>query len=280
MKWQLIRAQKGRKFRAAGGSCPVRREHGRSSRRRANEGAWIKKIESHCFRDAPEERVLVSDRSPSKRRAKVYPALREMCLDYLFWPRQQLHIEELASILSSSATPVREALARLAGEGLIEAVPNRGYVAKALSEDEMRGNLDLLFTLLKESIMRSPPDQWTSRIDGLSSETGEDGEAILSMVNSMFTLIARLSDNEVLRENILRLLELTRFVRRLDLEDPATIVMTRRSVIELRNSLAAGDRSSALQILHEQNRDVQQRLAHVVKEGRARSISTPRMSPV
>jgi DNA-binding GntR family transcriptional regulator len=220
------------------------------------------------------------DRSLLKRRAKVYPALREMCLDYRFWPRQQLHIEELAGLLSSSATPVREALARLAGEGLIEAVPNHGYVAKALSEDEMRGNLDLLFTLLKESVARSPRERWISGMQDGVSELGQDGEAAFSFVDDTFTLIARLSDNEVLFEHVLRLLELTRFVRRLDLEDPNVVSTTRQSVLALRQSLAAGDSASALESLHEQNRDVQQRLAHVVKEGRARSISQKRLSPL
>jgi DNA-binding GntR family transcriptional regulator len=203
-----------------------------------------------------------------------------MCLDYMFWPRQQLHIEELAGVFSSSATPVREALARLAGEGLIEAVPNRGYVAKALSEDEMRGNLDLLFTLLKESITRSRPEKWKSKMDGCPSVLGDDAEAIFSLVNDTFTLIARLSVNEVLFEHILRLLELTRFVRRLDLEDPNTIAMTRDSILGLWQSLATGDGYSALQNLHEQNRDVQQRLAHVVKEGQARSMSQKRSFPL
>src|SRR5579871_3894962 len=231
-------------------------------------------------RNAPEERVQSPDRSLSKRRPRVYPALREMCLDYVFWPRQQLHIEELAGILSSSATPVREALARLAGEGLIEAVPNRGYVAKALSEDEMRGNLDLLFTLLKASITRSPPERWMSRMDGSPCELREGGEATFSFVNNTFMLIARMSDNEVLFEHILRLLELTRFVRRLDLEDANAILMTRQSVLGLRENLAAGDSSSALQNLDNQSRDVENRLAHVVKEGQARSMSPKRSSPL
>jgi len=218
-------------------------------------------------------------KSLSKRKAKVYPTLREMCLDYMFWPRQQLHIEELASILSSSATPVREALARLAGEGLIEAVPNRGYVAKALSEEEMRGNLDLLFTLLKESILRSAPARWDGRMDENAVDPADDGEATLSLVNSTFTFIARLSENEVIHDHILRLLELTRFVRRLDLGDPNTIARTGQSILDLRASLTARDVASALQNLHEQNRDVQQRLAHVVKEGHARSLSQKRLSP-
>jgi DNA-binding GntR family transcriptional regulator len=217
--------------------------------------------------------VQSPDRSLPKRRAKVYPKLREMCLDYMFWPRQQLHVEELAGILSSSATPVREALARLAGEGLIEAVPNRGYVAKALSEDEMRGNLDILFTLLKESIIRSLPEKSISRIDDCCSELGEDGEATFALVNNTFAVIARLSDNEVLLEHILRLLEFTRFVRRLDLEDPNTVSMTRQSILALKQNLAARDSDPALQNLHDQNRNIQQRLAHVIKEGRVRSMS-------
>jgi DNA-binding GntR family transcriptional regulator len=224
--------------------------------------------------------VQSPDRLLSKRKTSVYPALREMCLDYMFWPRQQLHIEELAGVFSSSATPVREALARLAGEGLIEAVPNRGYVAKALSEDEMRGNLDVLFTLLKESITRSRPESWKSRMDGCPSEFSEDAEATFCFVNNTYTLIARLSGNDVLLEHILRLLELTRFVRRLDLEDPNTISMTRPSILRLWRNLAAGDNCSALQNLHEQNRDVQQRLAHVVKEGQARSMSQKRSFPL
>lgn len=230
--------------------------------------------------NAPEEQVQRSDRSLSKRRARVYPALREMCLDYMFWPRQQLHIEELAGILSSSATPVREALARLAGEGLIEAVPNRGYVAKALSEDETRGNLDLLFTLLKESVARSPPERWISRMAGGPFELREDGQATFSFVTDTFTLIARLADTKVLCDHILRLLELTRFVRRLDLEDPNTVSTTRQSILQLRQKLAAGETSSARQNLHEQNRDVQQRLARVVKEGQARSMSQERSPPL
>ena len=117
-------------------------------------------------------------------------------------------------------------------------------------------------------------------MDGFPSGLREDGEATFSLVNDTFTLIARLSDNEVLFEHILRLLELTRFVRRLDLEDPNTISMTRQSILRMRKSLAAGDNSSALQNLHEQNRDIQQRLAHVVNEGRARSMSQKRPSPL
>lgn len=220
------------------------------------------------------------DRLLSKRKTSVYPALREMCLDYMFWPRQQLHIEELAGVFSSSATPVREALARLAGEGLIEAVPNRGYVAKALSEDEMRGNFDLLFTLLKESVTRSRPERWKSTLEGCPSEFSEDAETTFFLVNNTYSLIAGLSGNEVLLEHILRLLELTRFVRRLDLEDSNTISMTHQSMLRLGQNLAAGDSCSVLQDLHEQNRDVQQRLAHVVKEGQARSMSQKRSFPL
>lgn len=219
------------------------------------------------------------ERTFPKRRARVYPALRQMCLDYQFWPRQQLHIEDLAGMLSSSATPVREALARLAGEGLIESVPNRGYVAKALSEDEMRDCLDLLFTLLRDSVKRSLPESWAQRVTP-GAGFGDDVHGALTYVDETLTMIARLSDNDVLRNNVVRLLELTRYVRRVDLEDPSTISLTRLAFFALREALSAGDRPSVLDALHEQYRNVQHRLARVVKEGQSRTMSRQRAAGV
>jgi DNA-binding GntR family transcriptional regulator len=215
------------------------------------------------------------DRLPQKRKVKVYPALREMCLNYTFWPRQPLHIEDLASILSSSATPVREALARLAGEGLIDAVPNRGYVAKMLCDEEMRDSIDLLVMLLKSSIERcNLPESWTLGSDDARGEAHEQSETgLLARVDHTFVCISNMSHNEIICEQVMRLLEVTRLVRKLDLEDPTVARAVRASLEELRNSLNAGDGFAAIQNLHHQNRDIQQRLAHIVKEERARSMS-------
>jgi DNA-binding GntR family transcriptional regulator len=223
-------------------------------------------------RNAPEELVQSLDRSLLKRRAKVYPTLREMCLDYAFWPRQQLHIEDLAALLSSSATPVREALARLAGEGLIEALPNRGYVAKALCEDQMRGNLDLLFTLLTDAIARAKPERWPIRAE----QGGLDEQDLFRLADANFMNIARLPDNDVLCEHIVRLMEQTRFVRRLYFEDDSGRAEMTEPIRWLRDSLVTHDAMSAKQALDDQIRDLHERLGALIKEGRTRSMTVNR----
>jgi DNA-binding GntR family transcriptional regulator len=200
-----------------------------------------------------------------------------MCLNYSFWPRQQLHIEGLACILSSSATPVREALARLAGEGLIEAVPNRGYVAKMLCEVEMGGSIDLLFTLLTESIARCDLQKsWHDAAGEVPWKVAAEGAMdILAEENRLFLCISQMSRNEIICSQTLRLLELTRFVRQLDLESQIVATETRISLQGLLGHLDAADKTSALQNLHHHNRGIQHRLTHIVKEGRSRSMPRP-----
>jgi DNA-binding Lrp family transcriptional regulator len=61
---------------------------------------------------------------------------------------QPLHIQKLAGVLAVSATPVREALARLSGEGLIERA-RTGYLTRAYDAVSLRElyQLDLVYAL-------------------------------------------------------------------------------------------------------------------------------------
>ena len=62
----------------------------------------------------------------------VYDALKDRFMDQTFVAGQRLNIDALASSLKVSPTPVREALARLAAERLIELVPYKGYMVSPL----------------------------------------------------------------------------------------------------------------------------------------------------
>jgi DNA-binding GntR family transcriptional regulator len=57
---------------------------------------------------------------------RAYMALRERILAGDLAPDARLHQEDLSRELGVSRTPVREALGRLAAEGLVELLPNRG----------------------------------------------------------------------------------------------------------------------------------------------------------
>jgi len=61
----------------------------------------------------------------------AYKAIKQGILSQAFAPGQRLILEELAQQLGVSLTPLKDALNRLAAEGLVEIVPRRGtYVTK------------------------------------------------------------------------------------------------------------------------------------------------------
>lgn len=73
---------------------------------------------------------------------EVYEVLVELLMDRHIEPGQRVSIDGLSRQLSVSQTPLREALARLAAEGLVDKHPGRGYlVTDLLAPHEM----DLLF---------------------------------------------------------------------------------------------------------------------------------------
>jgi DNA-binding GntR family transcriptional regulator len=74
-------------------------------------------------------------------------ALRELILRGDLAAGARLGEVELADRLGVSRTPVREALTRLAAEGLVELVPNRGARVSSWTAAELRDVFDLRVTL-------------------------------------------------------------------------------------------------------------------------------------
>ncbi len=70
-------------------------------------------------------------------------AVRELILHGEFAAGARLGEAELAERLGVSRTPVREALTRLAAEGLVEIVPNRGARVSSWTVDELEEVFDL-----------------------------------------------------------------------------------------------------------------------------------------
>jgi DNA-binding GntR family transcriptional regulator len=68
----------------------------------------------------------------------VHARLVEMILDGSLPSGAPMRVLHLAEVLGTSPTPVRECLARLEGEGLVERTPMKGYsVARPLDADEL-----------------------------------------------------------------------------------------------------------------------------------------------
>jgi GntR family transcriptional regulator of vanillate catabolism len=75
--------------------------------------------------------------SPNSRFASVVEALRAAIFGGEFEPGERLHEIKLTALLGVSRTPVRAALQKLASEGLLDHMPNRGYTLRKFSVGEV-----------------------------------------------------------------------------------------------------------------------------------------------
>ncbi len=104
---------------------------------------------------------------PSTRSEWAEDRLRQAILRGELRPGQRLHASDLAERWDVSATPLREAFQRLAGEGLVELLPQRGARVSELAPDEAASIYELRLLLeplaLRQSLEASD-DQHRSEI--------------------------------------------------------------------------------------------------------------------
>jgi len=109
----------------------------------------------------------------------VAGTLREIILSGELAAGARLGETELAERLGVSRTPVREALSRLAAEGLVELVPNRGARVASWSVDELEGVFALRSMLEPRLTALAVPNASAVDLDELEelavrmAETGE-----------------------------------------------------------------------------------------------------------
>lgn len=78
---------------------------------------------------------------------QVTRSLRALLVEGRIAPGAKLNERQLCEALHVSRTPLREAIKRLAAEGLVDLLPNRGAVAVRLSEADVEHAFELLATL-------------------------------------------------------------------------------------------------------------------------------------
>jgi hypothetical protein len=120
---------------------------------------------------------------------RVYANLRQRILSHAYRPGARLDAADLADTLSSSVTPVRDALNRLAGEGLVEAHSGEGFNLPAVDEpglaDLYRWSADLIDLAAAHS-PSTTPDHPSATVSGENHAT---------RTAALFAAIAARSDN-------------------------------------------------------------------------------------
>lgn len=93
------------------------------------------------------------ERASTSKRIATY--LRDRIAQGAIKPGERLNELALAAELGVSRSPIREALAQLAGEGLVRVVPYKGTFVTALSEPRLRDLLDFRLALEQYAVRRA-----------------------------------------------------------------------------------------------------------------------------
>lgn len=80
--------------------------------------------------------LITGDRGRMRSREVAYEAVKAAILAGMLEPRERLIEERLGAALQLSRTPIREALAILEHEGIIEAVPYKGLMVRSITVEE------------------------------------------------------------------------------------------------------------------------------------------------
>lgn len=126
-------------------------------------------------------------------------AIRQFAAAGRFVPGDPIVVTELSAEVGLSATPVREALACLAGEGLIERRRGRGYFYPALTPSEAIDLFELQFaylhaalklcprglTSLRKAVVAADPDGGVQPI--FAAIVGQSGNEALTLAHTRLT---------------------------------------------------------------------------------------------
>ncbi len=164
--------------------------------------------------------------------ASVYERIKVMAATYRIKPGARVNEVELARSLGVSRTPVREALNRIAAEGFLLALPNKGYCGRAFDAQqilqlyEYRSIVETgVVALVCERASDAELDALAQLTDAHRDEPDSDAQALRLLVRDeeFHERLAVLARNEECLRSVRSLNERLRFARWLDLK-------TRRSL--------------------------------------------------
>src|SRR5438105_2479659 len=151
-------------------------------------------------------------------REEAYGRLRQAIMDGELAPGQQLRPDDLAEVLGLSRMPVREALARLHAEGLVETRPRSGTRVSPLRLDDASQALKVITAMHELAALEAVPRLQASHIERLaqaaerfaSAVAASDHERAIVADDGFHGLFVEVAENWPLVETVERYMPILR----------------------------------------------------------------------
>lgn len=168
-----------------------------------------------------------SDGQPERKRGSgvrlVYESLRDEILDLSLAPGSPIDEVQLAERFSMSRTPIREALVRLAGEGLVETLPNRSTMVSNIDFLNLHTFFDAITLMYRVTTRLAAQNHVAADLDIIRAHQAEfaaavdaqDALAMISTNRAFHAAIAEAGRNPYYTSLFLRLLDEGRRLLRL-----------------------------------------------------------------
>jgi DNA-binding GntR family transcriptional regulator len=205
---------------------------------------------------------------------RIYYKVRELIESGIIPAGAQLDERTLAQDLSVSRTPLREAIASLVEEGLVERRPYRGNFVRIFTAKQVNDLYQVRQTLEGMAIRLAVPritehdlQQIRDILADCQAALERDDMAAYSIADQQFhDAIARLSDNEILIESLGRLRRQIQLVRISANRDPQVVRRTALERPRILSALEARDAELAAHLLEEHINGVRRSVVSLSKD--------------
>lgn len=217
--------------------------------------------------------ILTSrEEGPARKSEAAYEQLKHLVVNGQVRPGRHLVAHEVADKLGISATPVREAMVRLASEGLLDRDTSHGFSTKEFRVEEQRQILTMCCIALSyalraagsrvsEQLVRDLAD-----LKAAPAATLEEAALVAGRIRDLYLETARASGNDVLHQHCRIMVDRSHLIRMIDLKmgDPGQ--ETVRGLRAVGAALSSGDPEAAVAAAQEVLARRMERLPLLVRE--------------
>ena len=199
----------------------------------------------------------------------VYERIKAMATTYRLRPGERINEVELARQLGVSRTPVREALARIAAEGFLTAIPSRGFTVRALDAQQILEHYEYRATVemgVIKLVCQRASDADLAELLAFAEQSRDEPESddqalgLLWRDEEFHERLAALTGNNQFLRSVRAINEHIRFARWMDLRARRT--HTRQDHPEIVRALQARDLPRAQELM---SRHIDHHFDHIIE---------------